>query len=190
LVSYARDYEEFQRRGFEVAGVSVDPPSHGRAMVDKLDLPFPLLSDPRGDLIRSLGLWNAKEGVSEPATVVLDRTGTVRYLYSGGLDFSDRPAREDLMRSLEALDTGGEPRGDGPVVSIGAEETENETVRPDKPPIGLDALKPYYRGVYYATVAMQKKLEEDGEARGKVDLYQELVKEYQAAIEKTVERKT
>jgi hypothetical protein len=33
-------------------------------MVRKLDLPFPLLSDPRGDFIKSLGLWNEKEGLS------------------------------------------------------------------------------------------------------------------------------
>ena len=43
---------------------SLDLPSHNAAMVRKLDLPFPLLSDPRGDFIKSLGLWNEKEGLS------------------------------------------------------------------------------------------------------------------------------
>jgi len=42
-------------------------------MVEKLDLPFPLLSDLRGDLIKRLDLWSEKEGVSEPAVVILDR---------------------------------------------------------------------------------------------------------------------
>lgn len=166
----------------------MDPPSHNRAMVEKLDLPFPLLSDPRGDLIRSLGLWNADEGVSEPAIVVLDGTGTVRYLYSGGRDFSERPPREDLLRSLAAVDGGGSPPGDEPAVRVGAEEAEAATVRPDKPPIALEALKPYYRGAYFSTVAMQKKLG-DGEGRGKVDAYQGLVEEYDAAIAETIEHK-
>jgi peroxiredoxin len=40
LVSYARNYEEFEKRGMRIAGVSVDPPENGKAMVQKLDLPF------------------------------------------------------------------------------------------------------------------------------------------------------
>jgi peroxiredoxin len=46
-------------------------------MVEKLDRPFPLLSDPRGELIKRLGLWNDEEGVSEPAIVALDKSGTM-----------------------------------------------------------------------------------------------------------------
>src|SRR5829696_8803077 len=68
------------------------------AMVEKLDLPFPLLSDPKGDLIKSPDLWNEEEGVSEPAIVVVDRSGTVRRLYSGGKDFSGRDAEEARRR--------------------------------------------------------------------------------------------
>ena len=48
LVSYARNYEEFEKRGFGVAGISVDPPSHNRAMVEKLDLPFPCSATQKG----------------------------------------------------------------------------------------------------------------------------------------------
>jgi peroxiredoxin len=70
-------------------------------MVEKLDLPFPLLSDPKGELIKHLGLWNEEEGVSEPAIVALDRSGAVRYLYSGGTDFADRPQEETLLYILD-----------------------------------------------------------------------------------------
>ena len=167
-------------------GISVDPPTRNAAMVEKLGLPFPLLSDPRGDLIQTLGLWNAGEGVSEPAIVVLDGTATIRHLYSGGSDFSDRPPGEALLRALDEVGTAGEPEGDGPRLRISAEEAEGETVRPDRPALGLDALQPYYMGTYFATVAMQKKL--DGGARAKVDAYQDLVNEYNAAIRETVEK--
>jgi AhpC/TSA family len=169
-----------------VAGVSIDPPSHNRAMVEKLDLPFPLLSDPRGDLIKSLDLWNEEEGVSEPAIVVVDRSGTVRRLYSGGKDFSDRPTEEALFALLDEVGTEGEPEGGEPVIRVSAEEAAAETVRPDKPALTLEELGPYYLGTYFATVAMQKKL--DGEAREEVDDYQGLVKEYEAAIRETTER--
>jgi hypothetical protein len=47
-------------------------------MADKLDLPFHLLSDPRGELIKLCDLWNDEEGVSEPVIVALDRSGTIQ----------------------------------------------------------------------------------------------------------------
>ena len=90
----------------------MDPPAHNLAMVQKLDLPFPLLSDPRGDVIKSLGLWNEEEGVPEPAIVVLDRSGTIRRLYSGGRDFSDRPPEDALFKVLDEVGTEGEPERD------------------------------------------------------------------------------
>jgi hypothetical protein len=114
--SFARDYEEFEGREVKLVGVSVDPPSHNAAMAKKLDLPFHLLSDPRGDLIKHCGLWNEKEGVSEPAIVALD--GTVRSLYSGGTDFADRPQEESLLYILDRVGGDGESEGSEPEIRI------------------------------------------------------------------------
>jgi len=164
----------------------VDPPDHNKAMVQKLDLPFPLLSDPRGDVIKSLGLWNEEEGVSEPAIVVLDRSDTIRRLYSGGRDFSDRPPEDALFKVLDEVGTEGEPEKDEPEIRVSAEEAERETVRPDKPALTLEELGPYYLGTHFAAVAMEKKLE--GEAKEKVEGYQDLVDEYNAAIQETAEQ--
>jgi peroxiredoxin len=195
LVSFARDYEEFEERGVRIAGISVDPPSRNAAMVDKLDLSFHLLSDPRGDLIKRCGLWNEEEGVSEPAIVALEKSGTVQYLYSGGSDFADRPQEESLLYILDRVgaESAEEYGGDEPVIQISAEEAEKETVRPDKPVITLEQLKPYYRGVYFATVSMNKKLVDEGlqgeSIAKKVNGYQALVTEYNEAIQETIEAK-
>ena len=174
-------------------GISVDPPSRNAAMVDKLELPFPLLSDPRGELIKHLGLWNEEEGVSEPAIVVLDKSGTVRYLYSGGTDFTDRPPEESLLEILDGVESDGEPDESEPEIRVSAEEAENETVRPHRPALTLEQLQPIYLGAYYATVAMKKKLKglgsEGRAASKKVSDYQKLVSEYNTAIEETVEAK-
>ena len=167
-------------------GISVDPPAHNMAMVEKLDLPFPLLSDPRGEVIRSLGLWNDEEGVSEPAIVVLDRAGTIRRLYSGGRDFSDRPTEEALFEVLDEVGVRGEHEADEPEIRVSAAEAGRETVRPDKPTLTLEELGPYYLGSHFAAVAMQKKLE--GEAKKEVKGYQDLVDEYNAAIQETDEQ--
>jgi hypothetical protein len=163
-------------------------------MVEKLNLPFPLLSDPRGDLIKRLGLWNEEEGVSQPAIVALDKSGTVQYLYSGGTDFADRPQEESLLYILDRLGSDGEEYSeDEPEIEISAEEAENETVRPDRPPMTLEQLQPHYLGVYFATVSMKQKLAEEGLARENIakrlNDYQGLVSEYNAAIQATVEGK-
>ena len=152
-------------------------------MVEKLGLPFPLLSDPRGDLIKSLDLWNEEEGVSEPAILVLDGSGAVRHLYSGGSDFSDRPANEDLMEILDGIEPGGEPGNGGPAVRVSAGEAEDASVRPQRPAMTLDALRPYYLGAHFTAVALQKKL--DGGAKETVAAYQALVDEYNEALRET-----
>jgi hypothetical protein len=179
----------------KIAGISVDPPSRNAAMVDKLDLPFHLLSDPRGDLIKHCGLWNEEEGVSEPAIVALDESGTVQYLYTGGADFADRPQEEPLLYILDRVGSESDEDygGDQPEIQISAEEAENETVRPDKPVMTLEQLKPYYRGVYFATVSMKKKLVDEGlqgeNIAKRVNGYQALVTEYNTAIQETLDAK-
>jgi peroxiredoxin len=195
LVSFARDYEEFEQRNVRIAGISVDPPSSNAVMVDKLDLPFHLLSDPWGDVIKHCGLWNEEEGISEPAIVALDKSGTVQYLYSGGSDFADRPQEESLLYILDRVGAENNKQygGNEPEIQVSANEAENETVRPDKPVMALEQLKPYYRGVYFATVSMNKKLVEEGlqgESIAKmINGYQALVTEYNEAIQKTIEAK-
>ena len=172
-------------------GISVEPPSRNVAMVEKLDLPFPLLSDPRGELIKRVGLWSKEEGVSMPAVVLLDKSGTVRYLYSGGTDFTDRPTKNSLLEILDRVSTDGEAGERGPEVRISVEEAETATVRPDKPAMTLEQLRPYYLGAYYATIAVQKKLEDSGpEGKAsykKVSDYQELINEYSEALQETAQ---
>ena len=164
-------------------------------MVEKLDLPFHLLSDPRGELIKHCDLWNQEEGASEPAIVALDKSGTIQYLYSGGTDFADRPQEESLLYILDRVGSESDEdySVDEPEIQISAEEAENETVRPDKPTITLEQLKPYYRGVYFATVSMNKKLVDEGlqgeSIAKRVNDYQRLVTEYNAAIQQTIEAK-
>jgi peroxiredoxin len=69
-------------------------------MIDKLLLPFDLLSDPEGDVaIKPLGLWDGPGRISKPALVLTDRDGIVRYVYEGR-DFADRPKDSAVLESL------------------------------------------------------------------------------------------
>lgn len=167
--------------------MSVDPPSHNEAMVEKLDLPFPLLSDARGALAKRCDLWNDEEGVAVPAIVVLDRAGVIRYLYTGH-DFADRPGDDEVLGALDELPDASPGERDGAVeIRVSAEEAEASTVRPDRPPITLEQLVPYYRGVFFVTVALKRRFGKlkDRDAFKEVDRYQQMAKEYAAAINET-----
>ncbi|MDF2703780.1 MAG: AhpC/TSA family [Rubrobacteraceae bacterium] len=131
LASYARRFAEFERRGARVAGVSVDPPDDNARLVGKLRLPFPLLSDPRGELLRRLRLWDERAGVAKPSVLVLDRSGEVRYLYSGS-DFADRPRDEDVFTALKGMDASIERITGGPEIVVSATVARESSVRPNK----------------------------------------------------------
>jgi hypothetical protein len=173
-------------------GISVDPPENNARMVGKLLLPFPLLSDPRGELIKRYGLWDEEEGVAIPSTVVVDRSGEIRYLYSGS-DFADRPGDEEFFATLDGLDGSIERITGGPEVRVTAAEAREGSVRPDKPPITLEQLFPYYRGVFFTTVALKKRFDGWGrpgrDAFEEVNKYQTMVRVYRKALEETVELK-
>jgi hypothetical protein len=158
-------------------------------MVGKLLLPFPLLSDPRGELTKRYGLWDGEEGVATPSIVVVDRSGEVRYLYTGG-DFADRPGDEEVLAALEGLDASIERITGGPELRVTVEEA-GESVRPDKRPMTMEELLIYYRGVFRATVALKKRFGGWGrrgrEAFGEVGRYQTMVQRYRKALAETVE---
>ena len=167
----------------------MDPPESNAQMVAKLLLPFPLLSDPRGELIRRYGLWDEEEGVAVPSILVVDRPGEIRYLYAGS-DFADRPGDEEIFATLEGLDGSIERITGGPEIQVTAEEA-SESVRPDKKPIGLRDLLVYYRGVFRATVVLKKRFGGWGrsgrEAFREVSRYQTMVQRYREALQETVE---
>ena len=101
-MSFARKYDQFQNRGAEITAICVDAPEQNQAMIDKLLLPFKILSDPDGDLaIKRYGFWNAQGRIAIPAVVVVGRDQRVRYRYAGR-DFADRPGDDDIIRALDA----------------------------------------------------------------------------------------
>jgi peroxiredoxin len=189
LASYARKYEEFESRGAQIAGISVDPPSNNARMVGKLLLPFPLLSDPEGELARLCGLWNAEEGVALPSVVVIDQSGEVRYLYSG-TDVADRPRDEEVLAALDGLASGIERLTGGPEFQVGATQAGESSVRPGRRAMEFEQLIPYYRGVYFTTEILKGRFAGRGragkQALEELDAFQQVVSSYIEALEETI----
>jgi peroxiredoxin len=189
LASLARRFEEFESRGAQVAGISVDPPPRNARMVGKLLLPFPLLSDPAGELARACGLWNAEEGVAVPSTVVVDRPKEVRYLYTGK-DLADRPEDEEVFAALDGLDSGIERLTGGPELQVGLAQAREGSDRQGRPAMELEQLTHYYRGVYFTTTLFEERLTASGgsgkRAFGELSPFQRMVNRYIEALEETI----
>ncbi len=190
LASYAREVEEFENRGVQVAGISVDPPSNNAKMVGKLQLPFPLLSDPEGELARLFGLWDDVEGVAVPAVVVVDQSGEVRYLYEGR-DLADRPRDDEVFAALDKLDSKMERIAGGPAIQIGAAQARERTVRPDERAMELEELTSYNRGVLRTIAILQERFGAWGRAGKRasreVSAHQQMVSHYVKALDETIE---
>ena len=76
---------EFDARGVRVVGISNDPPEVSRSFRQKLGLGFPLLSDPRAEVIRRYDLLHAGAGeggadVARSAEFLVSPDGTVRWV--------------------------------------------------------------------------------------------------------------
>jgi peroxiredoxin Q/BCP len=98
--------ERFVASGVQVVGIVVDSVEQNRAMVDKLLLPFPLLSDPEGRVIREWGVWtDAEGGLARPSLFLLQPPSAVVYDYRG-TDFADRPTDEEVWAAIEELKVG------------------------------------------------------------------------------------
>ena len=188
LAKYARRFEEFEERSAAVAGVSVDPPENNARMVGKLLLPFPLLSDPRGELMKRLGLWDAQDGVAVPSVIAIDRSGEIRYLYTGS-DLADRPDEEEVLGALRGIPTGIERITGEPEIVVTAREAREESVRPDKPQFTLDELLSYFRGSFSAIAVLAGRFGGWGRSGRKAveatSDYQTLVRAYRKALQET-----
>jgi len=100
LASYARSWDRFVAEGVSLVGISVDPVANNRAMVEKLMLPFPLLSDPEGRVIKEWGVWTDGEGgIAKPSIFAVRKDGSIGWKYVGR-DFADRPTDDELFNSL------------------------------------------------------------------------------------------
>jgi hypothetical protein len=98
-------HNEFLDAGAVVAAIDVDSTGQHAAMVEKLNLPFPMLSDPDRELATSpYGLMNRQDprGLPIPATILIDPEGE-EVLRLVSRDFADRPFEGVVLEHLRGL---------------------------------------------------------------------------------------
>ncbi|SEC17868.1 Peroxiredoxin [Amycolatopsis tolypomycina] len=75
------EFADYDNRGVQVLGVSVDTPFSLKAWAEKEGYQFPLLSDfwPHGEVARAYGVFNEDAGLAVRGTFLIDTDGVVRF---------------------------------------------------------------------------------------------------------------
>jgi len=110
LAAIAGDYQKFQDLNTVVVAVSGEETLKGKELLQKIQLPFILLSD---TTFRSIDMYGVRDnGVSDalkargigqlpkPSAFVIDAAGMVRFRYVGK-NATDRPKNDDLLQALK-----------------------------------------------------------------------------------------
>src|SRR6266516_4085163 len=82
---FQQKLSEFDARGIRVVGISVDPPDINRRQSQKLGYTFPLLSDPKAEVIRRYDVLHPRAGpkgadIARRAEFLIDSSSIVRWL--------------------------------------------------------------------------------------------------------------
>ena len=83
--SFQRKLSEFDTRGIRVVGISVDSTDINRRQSQKLGYAFPLLSDPKAEVIRRYDVLHPGAGpkganIARPAEFLIDSNRIVRWV--------------------------------------------------------------------------------------------------------------
>ena len=115
-------------------------------MIEKLGLPFPMLSDPdRTRTIRPFGVADEKDprNIARPAFVIITPKGEeAERLISS--DFADRPTEDEIIAAVGKLG----------LAPVEAEPISLGPVAPGPRAMPIRAMEPYYRGAKFAITAM------------------------------------
>jgi len=147
---------ELNAAGAMLAAISVDPPEAGAALVEKLCLPFPVLSDPDGaGAIQPYGTWNAEQGIAFPAVVLVKPDGEEAFR-RGSRDPADRAPDDELLAAARSLHL---------------DPVEQQPPHPRNPLPGqkafpLAGLEPFFRGVGSGAKNLGGRIEAAAEEAG------------------------
>jgi len=100
---FVNDLKRFEAVNAQVLGISVDNIWSHKAFAEKLNISYPLLSDfhPKGRVASLYGLYLEDMGITNRATVIIDKDGIVRYVKV--YDIPTVRDNEELLKTLEQL---------------------------------------------------------------------------------------
>lgn len=116
LVRLRDRYEEFEKAGVAIVAVTTQPADACRPRVERLRLPFPVVSDEDGLLLERTGLRHEGAGpdgsdLFYATAFLVDRGGVVRWRFAP-TRLTERASPDEILRAArEALPlAGGAPK--------------------------------------------------------------------------------
>ncbi len=107
IAEFGRLTPEFAKRGCQVLGVSVDSEYVHLAWRQQhpqlTKLPFPMLSDIKRELSRTLGILDRDSGVALRASYLVDPEGRIRFVSVNDMKVGRNPT--EVLRILDGLQT-------------------------------------------------------------------------------------
>lgn len=100
---FTDDLKSFESVNAQLLGLSVDSAWSHKAYAEKMGIQYPLLADfhPRGAVASQFGLYLADKGITNRATVIVDKQGVVRYVQV--YDIPTQRNNADLVAELKKL---------------------------------------------------------------------------------------
>lgn|SRR5487761_296671 len=105
LGEFVKHYAEFKALNVQIVAISVDPAEKGRWLEDRLKAPFPILSDAKREVMELYGTrspeYHNHQGASinTPTLVLIDKTGTIRWIHQASSFRARAPVQEDLAEA-------------------------------------------------------------------------------------------
>jgi peroxiredoxin len=112
LRSFQERLSDFDARGIRVVGISVDSPEINRQQSQRRGYTFPLLSDPKAQVIRRYDVLHPGAGpkgadIARPAEFLLDSNGIVRWVnLTENIAVRARP--EQILSAFDQSATAGQ----------------------------------------------------------------------------------
>ena len=84
---FSKEYKKFQKIGVQVIGISTDDVGSHKKFVDKMSIPYVLLSDPESEVCKKFGVWGKKQFMGreymgvQRSTFLIDEKGKVFKVY-------------------------------------------------------------------------------------------------------------
>ena len=111
MAQLRQDYEQFVQRGAEVVVVGPEDAAAFQDYWHREGLPFVGLPDPKHSVLKLYGQEVKLFKLGRmPAQVVIDRSGTARYVHYGHA-MSDIPANAEILGILDELNAGDPSTG-------------------------------------------------------------------------------
>ena len=100
LCSVRDNWEDYQKTGAEVVGISTDTIDSHKGFAEKHDLPLTLLSDEKGEVSGKFGMKSWLPGRSARGVVVIDRNGRIAHHQVQSLSLF-RPKDDEVLEAIQ-----------------------------------------------------------------------------------------